>query len=572
MNNKKYMNIWGNAVFGISLLTGFTACSDSIDEHYSPSAGVATKTLWEQVVSQPDLTDLAKILEKVHYYTTENKASGLTYKDVLQANNKLTVWAPVNGSFNVDSLLAEIDRDEYSVDKRFIRNHINTFSRSVAGTELDSILMLNSKVNVLNNAENQFKGVDIVKRNIPATNGLLHKLAHAAQFQNNLYEYMQNTPQVDSLFKFFQARDTTYIDESQSVQGGIIDGEITYADTVWTTESKAFNYSYNYQGDTWDGIAANLKNEDSTFVMIMPTNQGWRTALDKTLPFYQYMSLPYANLDDENKPQTVKPDALQKKQAQMSIVNRLVFSPNRQKYYTLEDFGNTDSLFTTRGEVIDSPYCNNIFKGIQPIPVSNGYVYLADDYRYPLTQDIEVEGENSFYWNKKMISASTTWAAASITKANRNPKISGSVSGNAYGYSAGATGTRQAANFVFKLPNVLSATYDIWAIIVPENIADTLKQNVLPLKFKATLNYYNGKSTTLSKEGPTKDFIADTAKVDTILLFENFKFPVAYKGVSGAYPLLTLEVSSRWSEWQGYGNKYANRIYVDKIILKGKDE
>ena len=171
-----------------------------------------------------------------------------------------------------------------------------------------------------------------------------------------------------------------------------------------------------------------------------------------------------------------------------------------------------------------------------------------------------------------MISASTTWDVGSVTKANRNPKISGSVSGNAYGYSAGATGTRQAANFVFKLPNVLSATYDIWAIIVPENIADTLKQSVLPLKFKATLNYYNGNSTTLAKEGPTKDFVADTAKVDTILLFENFKFPVAYKGVSGAYPLLTLEVSSRWSEWQGYGNKYANRIYVDKIILKGKDE
>lgn len=565
---KRYIGNISKAVLSAAFTVAFSACSDTIDEHYQAADGVATKTLWEQLSAQPDLKNFASILEKVHYYNAEGKPSNLTYKDILSANNKLTVWAPEDGTYDYQALLDELQNDEYNVEYRFIRNHVNTFSRGVGGSELDSITMLNSKLGVLDNAEKKFKGVNILVSNIPATNGLLHKLEHQVDFQENLYEFMQTSPEVSNLFQFFHERDTTYIDEYQSVQGGIQDGEITYADTVWTTRSKAFDYSYSFRGEDWNGLNANLKDEDSSFVMIMPTNLGWEKALAKTKAYYQYMTLPYENLDDENKPQTVNPDTLQKNQSLMSIVNRLVFSPNQQRYYTLEDFGHTDSLFTTRSEVIDTPYCNDIFRGIEPIPLSNGYAYLTDDYLYNVSEDIEVEAENTYYWNG--IPTSTNRNTGSVNKSNRNPKISGSVSGNGYAYAVG-TASKVAASMEFKLPNVLSGKYDIYAIMVPENIADTLKQNVRPSKFKATLWYYDGKSTQLEDED-SEDFVADTLKVDTVLLFKDFKFPIAYKGVTGAFPKLTFVVSSKWQQWELGTNEYANKIYIDKIILKAKDE
>lgn len=565
---RKYMRLFKKGVLGAAVIAGCSACTDTIDEHYGISDGVATKSLWEQIVEQPNLKNFAKVLEKVHYYNNETKASNLTYKDILQQNNKMTVWAPVDSTFDLDAVLADIEKDEYSVDHRFVRNHINSFARNVSGSEADSITMLNSKLGILDNSQKKFKDVDIVEANIPATNGVLHKLSATVPFLNNLYEYMQTTPEVSSLYQYFSERDTTYLDENQSVQGGIVNGEVTWADSVMITESKAFNFSFQYRGETWSGLNANLKNEDSTFVMIMPTNTGWDKAIAKTYPYFKYMGFAYANKDDKNKEgKKVNPDTIQKNQSLMSIVNRLAFSPNRQKDYTLEDFGHTDSLFTTSYIVVDTPYCNDIFKGIEPIRVSNGYVYLTDDYRYNVSDDIEVEGESFTYLYSDGINVSTRVNTASVTSTSRNPKIKGSISGNSYAYTVPLS-LNTATNIAYKLPNVLSTKYDIYAIILPENIQDTLKTNTMPLKFAATINYYDGTSE-LEKSKTSEDFISDTTKVDTVLLFKDFQFPIAYQGVDNACPTLKLEVTAGPRE---INKKYTNSIYVDKIILKAKKE
>lgn len=569
---RKYISLFKKCVWGAAIIAGCSACADTIDDHYGVSEGVATQSLWEQIVAQPNLKNFAKVLENVHYYTTESKASNLTYKDILQQNTKMTVWAPVDGSFDINAVLADIQNDEYSVDHRFVRNHINTFVRNVTGVENDSITMLNSKMNVLDNADKKLKEVDIVESNIPASNGVLHKLGSTVTFLDNLYEYMQTNSNLSSLYQYFKDRDTTYIDENQSVQGGIVDGEVTWADTVLVTESKVFKSTFNYRGQEWEGLGygftdTDLKDEDSTYIMIMPTNSGWDEAISKTYPYYKYMSFKYSNKDDKNASgETVDPDTLQKYQSMMSVVNRLVFSPNRQKDYRLEDFGNTDSLFTTRGEVIDTPYCNNIFQGIQPVELSNGYAYLTDDYRYNVASDIEVEAElaNYLYMDDVL---STKVNTASIIKANRNPKILGSISGNSYAYTVPLSRDTP-TEIAFKLPSVLSTKYDVYAVILPENIQDTLKTDTKPLKFAATMSYYDGTST-LEKTQDTEDIINDTTKVDTILLFKDFQFPVAYKGITGAYPILRLTVTAGSRELNVV---YSNSIYVDKIILKAKEE
>lgn len=565
---RKYMRYFKNGVLGAAVIAGCSACTDTIDEHYAVSEGVAKASLWEQIVSQPDLQNFAKILEKVHYYTDQTKKTNNTYKDILQQNTKVTVWAPVDGSYNADSILACLENDEYSVDHRFVRNHINTFTRNISGSEVDSITMLNSKMNVLNKAEQKFKDVNIVESNIPASNGVLHKLESSVPFLENLYEYIQTNPNLSSLNLFFHERDTTILNEFASVPGAIQDGEKTWADSVMYTYTKAFELSYELRGEEWQGLGEYLDREDSTFVMVMPTDAGWQDALAKTYPYYKYMSFTYANKNNSSdKGTTVVPDTLQKKQSLMSIVNRLGFSPNRQKDYTLEDFGNTDSLFTFRNEIIPAPYCNNIFKGITPVKLSNGYAYLTDEYRFNVSDDIEFEAEFTPRLYGEGINIATQVNTATIPTGSKNPKIKGYVSGNSYVYTYGLAGN-SATNISYTLPNVLSAKYDIYAVILPENIQDTVTAP-LQLKFNATLGYYKGTSEQEATETSEKLY-NDTTKVDTILLFKDFEFPVAYKGVDNAYPTLTLKVAATANEIRN--KKYSNSIYLDKIILKTKEE
>lgn len=564
---RKYMRYLKNGVLGAAVIAGCSACTDTVDDHYAVSEGVAKASLWEQILAQPDLKDFARVLEKVHYYTDQTKPTSNTYKDILQQNNKVTVWAPVDGSFNADSILACIEQDEYSVDHRFVRNHLNTFVRNLSGSKVDSITMLNSKMSVLNKAELKFKDVNLLEYNIPASNGVLHKLEASVPFLENLYEYIQVNPDLGSLKTFFEERNDTVLNEAASVPGGIQNGEQTWADSVMYISSQAFYGQYQFRGETWEGLNERLDKEDSTFIMVMPTNTGWQDALSKTNPYYQYMSFPYADKINDKNTVTVDPESFQEKQALMSIVNRLAFSPNRQKDYTLEDFGNTDSLFTFRGVVIPAPYCNNIFKGISPVKLSNGYAYLTDEYRFNISDDIEFEAENVSRLYETGVNIATKVNYESIPTGSKNDSIQGYVSGNSYVYTVGMAGN-SATNLSYTLPDVLSAKYDIYAVILPENIQDT---TVVPLqlKFNATLGYYKGTSEQEASE-VSATLYNDTTKVDTILLFKDFEFPIAYKGVENAYPTLTLKVAASASEIRN--KKYSNSIYLDKVILKTKEE
>lgn len=557
------MRLLNKGALGAAVILGCSACTDTIDDHYGIRPGTPTQTLWEQIIAQPDLSDFAKVLENTHYYISDEKASNQTYKDILQQNNKLTVWAPVNGTFDVNEYLEQINTNEYDVDHRFIRNHIAVFSHPVSGMSVDSITMLNAKVNLLHNADSTLRDQKITTVSIPATNGLLHKLGGVVEFQSNLYEFMSTDSRVAKLYQYFHDRDTLILDEWNSVQGGIVDGEITWADSVMITVSKAFNMSYEYQGNTWQGINANLKNEDSTYVMVLPTDQAWDEALTKTRKAYNYMEYPYMNFNN-NSTTTVDPETYRERYSLMSVVNRLVFSPNQQKDYGLEDFGNTDSLFTTRGEVVDTPYCNNIFKGIVPERLSNAYAYVANEYKYNVASDIEFEGEDSRYWNINR-TGNNTINYTPLNKANRNPEISGYVSGNAYVVVARDNDRKNRAKLVLNIPNVLSAKYDIFVVTVPQNIQDTEMTDIKPMKMDVTLRYYKGNNSIESSQS-VKNVEVSTEKVDTIPLFKDFTFPVAYMGVEGAYPLLEFQASG------ALVTRNANRLMIDKIILRAKNE
>lgn len=579
--NKKNINWINKGVLGAAIIAGCSACTDTVADHYDTSTNVTTKTLWEQIKENETLQGFAEILEKTHYYTSETQKSTMTYKDLLSTNSKFTVWAPVDGSYNKDSLLTELENpnNEYDVQQRFIKNHICTFSQNLGGTSIDSLTMLNTKMNLFDNGNATLKGVKLIEKNIGATNGILHTIEGAIPFQDNIYEYISKLDNVSKIRAYFALGDTTYINENLSTMGPVVDGSVLIVDTVWTTESQLFYYSFQKNGNTWYGINANLKDEDSSYAMVIPTDQAWDKAYERIQPLFKYMSTTYANKIDKDADGTkISPDSMQTVQTQMSIVNNLVFSTNTQGRYTIDDFGNTDSLLTTTRRYIYAPVCNNIFDGKQKVTLSNGYAYVVDNFNYTPEEsympDIEIEGESyGQLYEDGLNTLSTIHGSTVIIKNRRNPNVTGTVSEDSYMYTRPRSASSQ-TTLAYLIPDVLSGKYDIYAVMLPSNImvADTsnITETAVPTKFQATLRYYNSATATSETSKTTQTLQNDINKVDTILLWEDFEFPIAYKGVTNAYPTITLVTNPSRSEI--LNKRFSNAMYLDKIILKTKEE
>jgi hypothetical protein len=96
------------------------------------------------------------------------------------------------------------------------------------------------------------------------------------------------------------------------------------------------------------------------------------------------------------------------------------------------------------------------------------------------------------------------------------------------------------------------------------------KSNLSPKKnkFNATLEYdydVNGKASSITSPNT---FESDPTKVDTILLFENFKFPYCYANLANSYPVLSLATVMSIADRK----TVTPTLNIDCFILKGKDE
>src|SRR5574344_1840885 len=97
MNKNIKISIRTGVVALASLLACYS-CSDTWDDHYNATNGGVDvdATLYQQMKSDTNLSDFLEIID----------ATG--YKALLDESQIVTVFAPVNGSFNKDSLLNEI--------------------------------------------------------------------------------------------------------------------------------------------------------------------------------------------------------------------------------------------------------------------------------------------------------------------------------------------------------------------------------------------------------------------------------------------------------------------------------
>lgn len=615
----KTTKILTRSMAAAALIMGWGACTDDyFDVESATEGGNATESLWELIQKNPNLSDFAEVCKAAKFYTNEYKPStGYTFKDLLDGQTVLTVYAPVNGTFNKDSLLALAENEGYKLQNQFMANHIVRFRHEFVGNSVDSVVALNSKWSVVDNGAQTYRGVHVAEAyNYSARNGVLHTIKEPAKFNYSLYEYLRDPQGYDLFSAYFMTGDTASFNASASIPGDVIEGQTHYMDSVFYNTNRFF---YGWYESSWKyslpGMYANLASEDSSFVMIVPSDAAYTVALDKFKKWMTYASV-YPNNTARSavkdaKDQSAKatftvenPDSLRDRFAPAYLMRSLVFNTNTQKggpyVWNIDNFdakvkamtgaNATDYLVNTVGDtlrclpytalkhgendIISSDYADGrvwtvgqLLNGQTPKVMSNGLAYLVNkldmDFIRTFKSDVRIEAENYSCIFQGALDDGGESQVCTRPVDSIQAKY-GKVSGQ-YRLMYKKAGSRN--EFNYKLgTNILAGKYDIFVVTVPYIVyAGEDEDNEVSYEFYTELNYVDtdGKEQKLKSE----TFTTKPLQCDTVLIFKDFEFPVAYMHLEDAYPTLYFRVSAKNTK-----NKLHNNMCIDFIYLKAKED
>lgn len=572
-----------------------TSCQDNWDDHYGKTADTAygDASLFEVMQSQPELSDFCKVLEATKAFANF-KQTNVNYATLLGTDQFFTVWAPVNGTFNCDSLLqlCQTSEGDSLVELHFVKNHVARYSHSNNASE-QNVLMLNNKTLGMNASEFGFVGIS--KSNIATRNGILHTLQQPVSYYYNIYEALVAKPEYQHIGKFLRSYQIDELDETQSLAMGIVDGKTVYIDSVFTSRNdllhdESYNRQYGY-----------INREDSTYWMIVPTKRLWDEIYAEAETYFNYAFVE-------------KADSIHERWSHYALMQDLVYNPKIQisindsitsTTYYKDRLSNFHTYYKPFGEggLFNQQWYNTL-------QCSNGMIYVVDEW--PFTKEntyftrinVEAEGRMPIYeegaTGKKMTMEYHTTPADS-------------VSNGAYAVFTPASQTDP--YFVeYELPDVLSGTYDVCVVMLPRSVDPTLPfsndikpagvRNQRPAKFKAEISYAgtDGKTYTIDSqkrynvdpENPgyyvvTTDknvdwlfdsnvdrtktkpaFINDPYCVDTIKLV-TMHFPTCnfdQKDITNRLRLTNAITSSEASKVTYWGTWFIDRI----LLLPHKDE
>lgn len=485
-----------------AILLGAASCSD---DHFDISDGgavSASRTIWQNIQADPQLSDLAAILQRVPVYkSVSDKRSSVLYSTLLDQPQSFTVWAPVNGSYDAQSYLDRLDEADaiaddslravakFRIGYQFLMNHMARFNyESLSGDQ--EVYLLNSKHAVYNSTAGTFNNIPLLAgyESVPSSNGTLHYLDGAFPFLKNMRENIEEDYPAITNILFSKDADDVYIyqnnslDVDRSISGAMdTEGNMVYVDTVW--------YSYN---DLLDRSQAKLANEDSTFVAIIPsTDQAFQKVLDKVKSLFQYGSLYWTKWDSEqgayskqttglSLPDEMR-DSLALDRAYVRLFQSFYITPSDCGFDTQQPIDSAefinyiltaDTIRTTADMVYRNPtpgQVNPLFEGKEPRRLSNGYVFELteadiDPSRIwaPLINFTPYGGRNVLIVKQGKFS---NGEAVNLTGADRNPLVEGYLQDDCYQrFESNGNGTLQ---IFIKIPDVLSTAYRVKLVLAP---------------------------------------------------------------------------------------------------------
>ncbi len=527
----------------------FTACTDTWESHYQPKAELnATETLWELIEADPELTKFAEFA----------KATG--YDEVLSQNRFYTVWAPVNdaaffqGKENMNwETLGDSMLNVYKFE--FVENHIADYNHTATGTMTKNLVkMLNGKYNdfVGTTGNYTFEDAAVAKANIAAKNGLLHKTATNAIFTANIWEQLDKESSVSLLNGFLKAYNEVIFDETNSVEGPMVDGKVTYLDSVVIEYNK------------WFSRIGQLNREDSSYTMFAPTDRAWAEAYDKAKTYFVY---------DEA---TADRDSLQDVITKDFMVQHLVFSNTLQKSPQDSLVSYYNGVFRPevfKGESLEKLYANRV----DTKELSNGTLHIVDSYNYRTFwhDTLRVQGEALFGEAEGAETPEYKQAVKSYAYISKDSvdMYYQTSNGNIGVYEPSTpTGNPQ---LYFTIKNTLSAKYRVKLVLAPATFVNWRDTVLLPNKFNASLIYRNidGKKKTVEL---AKNYITSPTreKLDTITLIptnaaegeDYFTFPVNEYNLSSQETTITqLQIQGKVSARE---SGFDRVLRVEQVFLE----
>ena len=559
-----------------TVLMAVPGCTDTWDDHYdfNASSPETKATLWERIKSNPDYSRFADIVQRAKFYKDDtHEVPDYTFADVLSSGQVNTVWAPDNSVFTdaeyqkwSQMLESESKTDGFNVQQQFLGNHIALWRHNISGSRIDTVKMINGKNLVfdMEDPENfTLQGIPLKEGesgdayNIAAVNGVLHTLMGTAPFHYNSYEYLKYSDPQTKFGKYVVGKDTVYFSSARSIEGlPDENGNPTYVDSVYLTSNRLFNYT-NYLpsegAEKWQmiekGFGAPVNNEDSVFIVLMPTDAAWDAAYEMLKESYVYAtSYDDKSKGDLNASTTIKDldaDSLQKTSIEMDLVSPLVFNLHKQpkklggsstESWTLETFKeamqtgeNPEYLLNTYGDTLRAvgEWKPSDLFNVEPLDMSNGLAYEVTSWNFPsefYTPDVEVEIENSgiFYnidYNNKYKVGSLTKRYSFSNDAYKDfTSVYGSVGNNNF-YHLDSPTANSVPKAEIKLygntssayvPNarVMSGKYDIQLVVVPHWYIDLTNSDDL-YKFYKLDTIYN------DPEDPTDITVVRTSELNT---------------------------------------------------------
>ena len=160
----------------------FASCSDWDDHYEDPvTQSSSTLTLWQTIQQYPELNDFSEVLGKT-MFLKQHKKTAVSYADQLNGSQTFTVLAPVNGSFDKASLLAQLETDsgDSAVIRSFVGNHLSYGMVSSTATPSDCYLLNTKRVAI---GAGNVLGSPIQKENLRAKGGILHILERPVPYR-----------------------------------------------------------------------------------------------------------------------------------------------------------------------------------------------------------------------------------------------------------------------------------------------------------------------------------------------------------------------------------------------------
>ena len=491
MKKQTYHTLKAGVILSLSLLACFS-CSDKWDDHYDVDKNITSdETLWQQICCEPNLSDFMEVLQATKTFRKHDKTT-VSYADLLNGDQVYTVWAPVNGTFNKDSLLTlcETAAGDSLVEKTFVKSHIARYTHSVSSLTEKKVRTLNQKNVSLTNTS--FSNVTMVSQNNLAKNGILHTVSSAVPYPYTIYEHLCSFDYFAGIRDYYLTYHEEELDEYASVVEGINEeGMTVYVDSVMVEKNILF------------GRLGYINAEDSTYWMIAPTNEGWNAAYQEAMEYFDYGSLD-------------KADSLQQYYAKYALLTDGIFNRNLQK--SPEDSLRSKPYNPYSARPQDYVFYRPFDEGgilsnyEEEISCSNGILYKTKEWPFSVYETyfkpVVVEGEYA--------TSSTYLKSYSLCSFKSHSLKADSISNNAYLEITPATSTSQ-WEMVYNIPNTLAGTYDVYVVIIPRIAHDPNAdpKDIKKTKFKAWIAY-NDKDGKVIEQAIPETFENDKDRVDSI--------------------------------------------------------